>query len=138
MLQIAKSGLTKYEITSDGRLLTVIEGRSGGQFRLDGASYRIRRRLRSYQLLAADGSVLASTHRPGTRTWSVESGGAELRFRRTGRRDHVQLDEAGNTVGTLTAGTADLSGVKPELQVFVLAALAMRSRRRRVVVVAGS
>ncbi|MGW4398243.1 hypothetical protein ACWEHA_23385 [Amycolatopsis nivea] len=138
MLQIKKSGFTNYEITSDGRLLTVIEGRSGGQFRLDGASYRIRRRLRSYQLLAADGSVLASTHRPGRRTWSVESGGSELRFRRTGRRAHAQLDEAGNTVGTVAAGTADLSGVKPELQVFVLAALAMRSRRRRVVVVAGS
>ncbi|MBB1152039.1 MULTISPECIES: hypothetical protein [Amycolatopsis] len=138
MLRIEKSGLTRYEITSDGRLLTVVEGRSGGQFRLDGTSYRIRRRFRTYQLLTADGSVLASTHRPGTRTWSVESGGSELRFRRTGRRDHAQVDEAGNTVGTVAAGTADLSGVKPALQVFVLTALAMRSRRRRVVVVAGS
>lgn len=82
--------------------------------------------------------MLASTHRPGTRTWSVERGDSVLRFRRTGRRDHVQVDEAGNTVGTVTAGTADLPGVEPELQVFVLAALAMRSRRRRVVVVAGS
>ncbi|WP_116200589.1 hypothetical protein [Amycolatopsis circi] len=138
MLHLKKSGLTKYEITRDGRPLTVVEGRSGGQFQLDGTGYRIRRRFRTYQLLAADGSVLASTHRPGTRTWSVERGRSELRFRRTGRRDHAQVDESGNTIGTVSAGTADLSGVEPELQVFVLAALAMRARRRRVVVVAGS
>ncbi|WP_037359534.1 hypothetical protein [Amycolatopsis orientalis] len=137
MLRLKKSGRTKYEITSDGRPLTVIEGRSGGQFRLDGGSYLIRRRLRTYRLLTADGSVLASAHRPGTRSWSVETAGSVLRFRRTGRRDHDQVDEAGNTLGTVTAESADLPGVEPELQVFVLAALAMRSRRRRVVVVAG-
>lgn len=134
MLHIDKSGLTKYEITSDNRPLTVVEGRSGGQFRLDGTGYRIRRRLGTYQLLAADGSVLASTRRPGARNWSVESGSEVLRFRRTGRRDHARVDEA----GTVSASSADLPGVAPELQVFVLAALAMRTRRRRVVVVAGS
>lgn len=32
MLHLKKSGLTRYEITSDGRSLTVVEGRSGGQF----------------------------------------------------------------------------------------------------------
>ncbi|MFE3171833.1 hypothetical protein ACFXPA_43695 [Amycolatopsis sp. NPDC059090] len=134
MLRIAKSGLSKYQITSDGRPLTVVEGRSGGQFQLDGTSYRIRRRLGMYQLLAADGSVLASTRRPGARSWSVESGNEVLRFRRTGRRDHARVDEA----GSVSVSAADLPGVEPELQVFVLAALAMRTRRRRVVVVAGS
>lgn len=134
MLHIEKSGLAKYAITRDGQLVTVVEGRSGGQFRLDGTSYRIRRRLGTYQLLAADGSIVASVHRPGTRRWSVESGSEVLRFRRTARHDHALIDEA----GAVSANAADLPGVEPRLQVFVLATLAMRTRRRRVVVVAGS
>ncbi|MFD2472291.1 hypothetical protein [Amycolatopsis silviterrae] len=136
MLHAKKTGLAskRYEITRDGQPLTVVEARSGGKFQLDGAGYRLGTR----QLLAADGSVIASAHRPGRREWSVESGGEVLRFRRTGRRDHARVDEAGNTIGTLSARVADLPGVAPELQVFALALLVMRARRRRVVVVVGS
>src|SRR5256885_1692612 len=98
MLHAKKSGLVskRYEITSDGRLLTVVEA---GKFRLDGTDYRLDTR----QLSTADGSVIANAHRPGRREWSVESGGEVLRFRRTGRRDHARVDEAGNTIGTVSA-----------------------------------
>jgi len=140
MLHAKKSGPVsrRYEITRDGTPLTVVEARSGGEFRLDRATYRIRRPLgKPYQLLSADGTVLATAARPGSRMWSVRSGGAELLFRRSslGGREHVQVDAAGNAIGTIAAraGTVDaeLAGASLELQVFTIAALSMRQRRRR-------
>ncbi|WP_020659473.1 hypothetical protein [Amycolatopsis benzoatilytica] len=147
MLHAKKSGLAsrRYEITSDGKPLTVVEARSGGRFELDGATYQLRRPLgRAYQLLSADGSVLATAARPGDRTWSVESGGEHLRFERAALRgrDHTQVDAAGNAIGSIAVGhsgiDADLAGTDLRLQVFAIAALAMRLRRRRSAIAAGA
>ncbi|MEC3981822.1 hypothetical protein [Amycolatopsis sp. H20-H5] len=149
MLQAKRTSLLakEYELTRDDRALTtfsVKRGRIGAQFTLDGADYRIRSHRFSgvYELLGADGSVLATTDRV-SRRWSMHVSGRAWHFRRTAiaSRDYSMIGEQGERTGSIrrtghgsSGVAADLPGLELNLQVFALAVVLLRWRRKRAAV----
>ncbi|GHJ01983.1 hypothetical protein TPA0906_38480 [Streptomyces olivaceus] len=134
----------KYELTEDGRALTTFSlgrGRTGTRFTLHGVDHLVRSHRFSgvYELLDADGTVVATTDRV-RRSWSMTCSGRVVTFRRTAAadREYTMLGGDGEPVGTIrrtghirSEATADLPGLEPALQVFVLVVVLLRRRRKR-------
>ncbi|MFE0683904.1 hypothetical protein ACFW17_24235 [Streptomyces sp. NPDC058961] len=134
----------EYTLTEDGRPLTTFSlrrGRIGARFTLGGADYLVRTHRLSgvYELLDADGTVVASTDRV-RRSWNMTCRERVIPFRRTAAVDraYTMIGDDGEPVGTLrrtghahSETTADLPGLELVLQVFALVVVLLRRRRRR-------
>ncbi|WP_369200531.1 hypothetical protein [Streptomyces sp. PU-14G] len=134
----------EYELIEDGRALTTFSlhgGRIGARFTLHGVDYhvRIHRFSGVYELLDADGSVVATTDRV-RRSWNMTCSERIVPFRRTAAadREYTMLGDDGEPAGTIrrtghvrSEATADLPGLELLLQVFVLVAVLLRRRRKR-------
>ncbi|WP_410649783.1 hypothetical protein [Amycolatopsis sp. cmx-4-54] len=114
------------------------KGRVGALIEFDGGEYRVRTHRFSgvYELLDADGTVLASTGRV-RRDWTLHASGKDFEFRRTetADREYTMLGADGAKAGTVSrsrsAASVELPGLKPETQVFVLVVVLLRRRRKR-------
>ncbi|GAB7039344.1 MULTISPECIES: LURP-one-related/scramblase family protein [Catenuloplanes] len=135
MLTARKTSLWRdqYEIGADGRVLTTWSNsfwRQGGDFTLDGRSYRVRGSImgRTFTMTEDGGEPLAEAGRVGRKRWTVTAGGHTYHFRRasfwsgdqelhddTGRRGSIR-----RTGFWRTGVVADLPGLPPPVQVFVL------------------
>ncbi|MFC8712886.1 hypothetical protein ACFUCQ_23620 [Streptomyces sp. NPDC057197] len=116
----------EYEVTEDSRALTTFAlrgGRVGARFTLHGVDYLVRthRFNGSYELLGADGTVVATTNRV-RRSWHMT--GRVIPFSRTAAadRENAMLDGDGEPAGTTrrtghlrSEATADLPGLDPGL-----------------------
>ncbi|WP_203960721.1 hypothetical protein [Actinocatenispora thailandica] len=134
----------QYEFTEDGRPLTRVllrRGRIGARFTLHGAGYLVRAHRFSgvYELLDADGAVVATTDRVG-RSWQLSCSGRTVGFRQTApaSREYAMVGDDGATAGTIrraghvrTEVTAELPSLELLLQVFVLVVVLHRARRKR-------
>lgn len=122
-----------YEIGVDDRVITTWSGsfwRSGGDFELDGESYRVRSSVtgRSFTMTDAGGRTVASASRVGRKRWTVDADGHLYHFRRTSfwSGDQELHDDAGRRGDIRRTGfwrtgvVADLPGLAPPVQVFVL------------------
>ncbi|MET9531162.1 MULTISPECIES: hypothetical protein [unclassified Streptomyces] len=136
----------RYEIGEGGRTLTVFTAGKwrSGEFELGGTGYRVRshRLAGTYELLTADGSVVATTDRQGPRRWSVHASGQVFRFESDsiGIRNQSLIGPDGEPAGSITrtgragfGASADLPGLDAEIQVFAVVVMLLRWRRRRVV-----
>ncbi|MDT8910162.1 hypothetical protein [Amycolatopsis sp. PS_44_ISF1] len=144
MLQAKRSSLLghDYEISRDDQPFTRLElKRHSARFSVDRAEYQVKghRFRRTYELLAADGSVVASTGRV-SRTWTLEAAGRAVRFERPSplSRETSMLGEDGQPAGSIrrqgaadSGATADLPGLEPRLELFALAVVLMRQRSKR-------
>ncbi|HBF79950.1 MAG TPA: hypothetical protein DD420_08470 [Streptomyces sp.] len=134
----------EYELTEDGRALTTFSlrrGRIGARFTLHGSDYHVRAHRFSgvYELLDADGTVVASTDRV-RRSWNLTCSERVVPFRRTAAadREYTMVGNDGEPVGTIrrtghlrSEATADLPGLELVLQLFALVVVLLRRRRKR-------
>ncbi|GAB3573291.1 hypothetical protein GCM10027445_32290 [Amycolatopsis endophytica] len=133
----------QYTLIRDGRVLPefVLKRRSA-QFTVDDSGYSVRlhRFSRLCELFGADGAVLASTDRVGWR-WNLHASGQDYEFRQTAMpgREYTMAGEDDPAAGTIQRNgpadstvTADLPLLKPELEAFVLVAVLLNRRRKRV------
>lgn len=127
----------EYTVTRDDSELGTFSLRKG-RIVVDGVEYRIRRRRFSgvHELLAADGTALATTGRI-RRSWTLHVSGRDFEFRRTATADrgYTMAGGHGATAGTVgrngSAAFVDVPGLKAEVQVFVLVVVLLRRRRKR-------
>ncbi|WP_033338514.1 LURP-one-related/scramblase family protein [Catenuloplanes japonicus] len=123
----------RYEISADGGVVATWSGsfwRQGGDFALGGRGYRVRSSVwgRSFHMTDADGRTVAEASKVGRKRWTVEADGRVYQFRRTSfwSGDQELHDDAGRrgvirrTGFWRTGVEADLPGLEPALQVFVL------------------
>ena len=123
-----------YELTVDGRPLTTFDRalwRNGGWFTLDGRRYELRSNIwgSTYELLADDGTPVASAQRVGRKDWTLQEGNATHQFhRRSVWRPEEELHVGGQRVGAIRrtsvwsgGAQADLPGLSPAVAVFALA-----------------
>ncbi|GAA1949046.1 hypothetical protein [Amycolatopsis minnesotensis] len=137
----------EYEITRHGKVVTTFSSKrfGSGRFSLDGIEYRLRSHwfTGAHELLTAEDSLVAATGRV-SRRWSMRAAGKTFHFKQNsiGSRTQSMVDENGRPVGSITrtgnGASADLSALDPELQVFAIALLLARWRRRKVVAVQGA
>lgn len=136
MLRADKDGVFSktYRITEDGRDVTTFESRwwtSGGSFRLDGHTYRIRANMWGgrYGMADENQARVASAEKVGRKNWTVTSPEGAYRFRRASiwRQDQVLLHED-REIGEVRRASrwkggavAELPGLSLALQVFVVA-----------------
>src|SRR4051812_2928181 len=124
----------RYELTADGERLATWEGRSwrsGGTFDLAGRRYDVRSNAWGSRFEMTDqvGMVAATAERVGRRQWTVEANGRSYEFRRASMwRSEQILVADGRPVGSIRRvnmwrgdAVADLPGLPPPVQVFVLA-----------------
>lgn len=134
----------RYALRREQRLLgsvTLGPRMSGGTFQVDGIAYEVRADTvrGSYDLLAADGSVLATAERVHRRHWSVRTADGTSPFRRGGLARAESLTDAdGHELGRITrsgrrsaGAVVDLPGLDVTVQAFALTLALMRRRRRR-------
>ena len=123
-----------YDITLDGRPLARWDGSSwkaGGTLELDGRRYHVRSNMwaSTYRMADGDGATVATAHRVGRRSWTVEADGVGYSFRRPSVwRHEEELLSEGRRVGSVRRNSiwrsdtvADLPGLPVPVQVFVLA-----------------
>lgn len=125
----------EYRIESDdGRVATEFRPNwweSGGTFVIEGHEYTIRQNFWGvkYGMAMADGTVVATADRVGRKNWSVDAEGRTLHFRRASMWSSDQLLVDGDReIGSIRSTSwwrsdaeADLPGLDPALQVFVVA-----------------
>jgi hypothetical protein len=139
VLRASRAGLlsTRYVITRDDAAICTWKPSAfigGGTFELDGHRYDVARggwTGRRYRLRDEAGSLVAIADGVGRATWTVETGGAVHAFERPSpwRRDQVLVRD-GEPVGAvrrtsawLGEAEAELPGLAPAVQVFVLVSL---------------
>ena len=139
MLRASRAGLlsTRYDITRDDAAVCTWKPSAfigGGSFELDGHRYEVARggwTGRRYRLRDESGCLVALADGVGRSTWTLETGGAVHTFERPSpwRRDQVLVRD-GEPVGTvrrtsawLGEAEAELPGLPPAVQVFVLVSL---------------
>ncbi|MET0190121.1 MAG: hypothetical protein ABW212_14045 [Pseudonocardia sediminis] len=136
MLRAEKDGAFSktYRITIDGRDITTFESRwwtSGGSFSLDGHTYRIRANMwgGKYGMADENEAKVASAEKVGRKNWTVDSPEGLFRFRRASmwKADQVLVVDD-REVGSIRRASmwkggavAELPGLSPALQVFVVA-----------------
>lgn len=134
----------QYEFTEDGRALTTFplgRGRTGARFTLHGVDYLVRTHRFSgvCELLDGDEKVVAATDRV-RRSWTLTYSGRAVPFRRSAAadREYTMIGDGGGPAGSIrrsghvrSEATADLPGLKLELQVFALVVVLLRRRRKR-------
>ncbi|MDP9793389.1 hypothetical protein J2S43_001901 [Catenuloplanes nepalensis] len=135
MLTARKSSFwrNRYDIGADGRVVTTWSSsfwRQGGDFELDGRPYRVRSSVmgRSFTMTDGGGNPVAEASRVGRKRWTVTAGGRTYHFRRTSfwSGDQELHDDAGHQGSIRRTGfwrtgvVADLPGLPPPVQVFVL------------------
>jgi hypothetical protein len=136
MLEARKVSVWKsrYDIISDGRRIATWDGsswRTGGTVELDGRRYEVRANMwgNTYGMADEAGTPIASADRVGRKSWTVEADGRTYEFRRVSvwrQEEELQLDgrRAGSVRRTSVwrgGAVADLPGLSPPAQVFVLA-----------------
>jgi hypothetical protein len=139
VLRASRAGVlsTRYEITRDDAPLctwTPSAFLGGGSFVLDRRRYDVARggwTGRRYRLLDDSGALVALADGVGRSYWTVEAGGVTHRFERPSlfRRDQVLVRD-GEQVGAVRRtgawsgeAEADLPGLEPPVQVFVVVSL---------------
>lgn len=136
MIEARKASVWKnrYEISADGRHLATWDGSSwktGGTFELDGQRYEVRANMwgSKYGMVNQYGTRIASADHVGRKHWTVEADGRTYEFRRASLwREEQELCSEGRRVGTVKRtsmwrrdAVADLPGLPPSVEVFVLA-----------------
>jgi hypothetical protein len=141
---------SRYQIDADGRAVATWDGsmwRSGGDFQLDGAGYRVRSNAwgTRYAMTAADGTPVASAERVGRKRWTVEAGGQVYRFQRASVWGNVQeLHGDAGPVGSVRRTStwrsdvsADLPGLPLPVQIFVVGVVITMWEAQSTVAAAG-
>ena len=148
-LRVHRTGVpARYEIVSGDVPVTTVSARTaqhGGELDVGGEAYQLDGSAfgRNYSLRAADGRTVASAERDGLRSWRVVAGEREYRLARAGFGSrNLELVEGDNGIGRIhrvaRGAEAELPGLEPPVEVFVLViALAMWQRRRRAAVIGG-
>ena len=126
----------RYVISMDGLVVTTWEPswwRSGGSYVVDGQPYTVSSNAfgSTYQLVDAAGVVAAVARRVGRKHWTVETVGRTYEFRRPSMwRHEEELVVDGQRAGSIRRlsmwrndAVADLPGLPPAVQVFVLCVL---------------
>jgi hypothetical protein len=136
MLQARKVSRWKnrYAVSIDGRQVAVWDGAVwtvGGRFELDGRRYEVRGNLwgSRYGMVDQDGAPVAVAKGVHRRRWTVEAGGRTYECRRASLwREELEVRHDGRRVGSVRRTSmwrgdvaADLPGLPPAVQIFVLA-----------------
>ena len=136
MLEARKASVWKnrYDILADGRRLATWDRSSwkaGGTVELNGRRYEVRANMwgSKHGMVDEDGTPIASADRVGRKNWTVEAGGRSYEFQRASMwRQEEELHFEGRRVGSVKRNSiwrgdavADLPGLSPPVQVFVLA-----------------
>jgi hypothetical protein len=125
-----------YDVADNGRPLTVWEAsmwRAGGVFTLDGQRYEVRSNAwgTRYSLTDQRGTQVALAEGAGRKHWTVTAGRTVYEFRRPSfwRREDELVVRGARAGYVKRVGTwrhevvADLPGLPPPVQIFVLAVL---------------
>jgi hypothetical protein len=136
MLEAKKASVwrNRYNITSAGLPLVTWDGsawKHGGTFELAGQRYSVRGNMwgSKYGMVDEHGTRVASADRVGRKHWTVEVQGQTYSFRRVSMwRNEEELLVEGRRVGSVKRtsvwrrdAVADLPGLAPPVQIFVLA-----------------
>ena len=126
----------RYIITMDGLVVTTWEPswwRAGGSYVVDGQAYKVSNNGfgSTYELVDTAGIVVAVARRVGRKHWTVETVGQTYEFRRPSMwRQEVEMVMNGQRAGSIrrlsawrSDAMADLPGLPPAVQVFVLCVL---------------
>jgi hypothetical protein len=124
----------EYDIEVDGTPVTSFRSSwwgNGGTFTVEGHEYTVKSNAwgAKFGMAMADGTVVARAEKVGRKNWSVDAEGRTLQFRRTSMWSAEQaLMDGDREVGSIRKrsmwrndAVADLPGLDPALQIFVVA-----------------